>query len=423
MKRFYSIVLLAVPCVAHPHAHHSHDHTAALLAEKANAGLESGAARIIHSIRGAEKALAEDLHGQPELLLSEERLLHRASQMALKAGRFRAKELHSMRRLHDIEASLVQGKKEEESATTEQSAAAEQQQASGEQQFKSIAQKEVQLLRGGRGILKEVRVLKADVAKALGQSDPEVTAKLEHLMDKVGGAQKDILRSEAQAASHASKLAASIRKEKTRAPGAFTQASSTETMGTRDPVKRIHLAEQALEQLKLAKGDVAAAYGDAGTAQKVESMMDQLTTSLQGLKEGDEADVKDVDEVAKAAKAATIRKIAKKKAVLAQSSARVRFSKEAVSRRFRRQGQRLRNAVARTRRIALEDNRIAKESVAASRVVNRELAGTEVGEEVSALLRTAAAEAHRASAADRRLASVQAREVHSLADLARTVTH
>lgn len=191
MKSLCSILLLVAPCLGH--LRHDHRHAHANLAEQqAKAGVELGAARIIHTIRGAESLLAKELRGAPKLLLSEERLLHKASQLALRAGEMKAKQMHSMKHLHQIEASLVQ---------SEQASSTAQQQTSGDQQFASIARKETQLLRGGRGILQEVRVLKAGVAKVLGQSDPEVTAKLELLMDKVGGAQKDILRSEAKAAS------------------------------------------------------------------------------------------------------------------------------------------------------------------------------------------------------------------------------
>jgi hypothetical protein len=409
--KYICFSLLLAPCLGSFHGHHERRHAAAAVTDQAaKAGVELGAARIIHNIRGAEMLLTKDLKGNPRLLLEEERMLHKASKFALRAGEMRAKEMHSREHLNKIEASLMQNK---------QASSTAQHLTSGEQ-FASIAKKEKQLLRGGRGILQEVRVLKTDVVQALGQSDPEVTAKLERLMDKVGGAQKDILRSEAKAASHASKLAAEIRKEKVPAVGAFAQASSTVSMGTKDPVKRVHLAKEALGQLAAAKNEIAEAYGtDTATAKKVEELMGQLSGSLQGAMQGDEADINDTDEAAmysKMQQKAHLKKMIREaeKASLAQASSRARMSKRAVQKRFRQRERHMHQIAQRTKRIAVEDHRISKEAVAASRVVDEELGGTEAGEEVSALLRTAATEAARASFGDRHLAALENKQVHGL---------
>lgn len=438
MKSICSVLLLLTPCLGdfhghHKHQHHERRHAASMLAEQqAKAGVELGAARIIHSIRGAESVLAKTLRGSPKLLLSEERLLHKASQLALRAGEMKAKMMHSRRHLTKLEASMMQEAQQQTKEALKEASSTANHQTSGYGRFASIAQKETQLLRGGRGILHEVRVLKAGVAKTLGQSDPEVSAKLEMLMDKVGGEQKEILRSEAEAASHASKLAASIREEKAPAARSFAQASTAETMGTEDPVKRAHLAQEALGQLKLAKGEITAAYGtDAGTAKKVEGLLDQLQGSLQGLQKSDEADEKTnavVGEAAMLAKMkhdAHLKKVVKEaeKASLAQAVAHAHKSKRAVARRFLAQERHMQQLSRRTNNIAMEDRRISKEAKAASRVVDHELGGTEAGEEVSALLRSAASEARRASAGDRRLAALEKRQVHGLANMAAIIAH
>jgi len=73
--------------------------------------MDSGAARIIRSIRGAEEALGKDLRGEPKVLLSEERLLHQASQLALQAGVMHRTQMHAAKKLHSIEASLMQSTK------------------------------------------------------------------------------------------------------------------------------------------------------------------------------------------------------------------------------------------------------------------------------------------------------------------------
>jgi len=453
MKYLWSIIVLVTPCVGHPHRHPS-----AFLEQKAEAGLESGAARIIHSIRGAERALAKDLRGEPKLLLSEERLLHQASQLALKAGKRRAMQMHAAKKLHGIEASLIQHK---------QSAF-----ASSGAQFASLAKQEARLLHDGHGILQEVRVLKGDLTEALGQSDPEVTAKLEHLMDRVGGAQKEILRSESEAASHASKLAASVRKE-AKAPtvtGLF-QAHATQRTGTKDPVRRMQLSKEALRNLVAAKGEVEAAYGtEDGTAQKLEALMGQLSGSLTGLEEGSEEDAKvdmkseeaeefasieakaglpelkadaekaqadaanaetqamaqqTLDAKADAAKAKQIQEAVaqakaavKVKASLVQATARSTASKRAMSRRFHQQGLRMRRLAQRTRRLAKADGHIAKETFAVRRYVDKELGDTKVGEEVDSLLKEAAKDANRAAAGEHHVAAIENKQVESLTDMA-----
>lgn len=251
-------------------------------------------------------------------------------------------------------------------------------------------------------------------------------------MDKVGGAQKDILRSEAKAASHASKLAASIRKDKAPAASAFAQASASESMGSKDPVRRVHLAKEALGNLKLAKSDITAAYGtDTRTAQKVEKLMDQLSGSLQGLESDDEEDANrdvkadEAEMLGKIKEDAHLKKVVKaaEKASLAQAASHARTSKQAVQRRFLQREHRMQQLVKRTSRIAVEDGRISKEANFASRVVDKELGGTEAGEEVSALLRTAASEARKASAGDRRLAALEKKQVHGLVNMAAILAH
>lgn len=390
-------------------------HSAALLDEQQ--GVELGAARIIHGIRGAEQALAKDLRGNPKLLLSEERLLHQASQLALHAGKMRAMQMHSKSKLNSIEATLMQ-------STAKGS--------SGAAQFDSLARKESQLLRGGRNILNEVHTLKTDFDEVLGQTEPEVTAKLQKLMDRVDGAQREILTSEAEATAHASKLADSIRKEKPKekhpspAVGVFTQASTLESSGTQDPVRRVKLAKKALSQLKVAKTEVAEAYGtDDGTAQKVEAMIDQLEGSLQGLEEGSEDDVKLNMKAEEAKMFANIERNVSLtvKASLAQESAHSTSSTQMDARRFHQQSRQLRRLAHRTRRLALEDRHISKETRVARRVIDRELGNTEVGEEVDALLTKAASEANRAAASDRRLVAVEKHEIHSLDDLADMLVH
>lgn len=404
----FLVVVNLVPCLGHLHSNNAvHDQ---------RQYAELGAARTIHNIREVEQALAKDLRGNPKFLLSEERLLHKASEFALKAGEMRAMQMHSGKKLAGIEASLMQ--KMQDAASS-----------SSATRFDSIARKEAQLLRGGRGILKKVDVLKADFAKTLGAKSAGVTAKLEKLMDRVDGAQREILMSETEATAHASTLAAAIRKDKAPAAGAFAQASARESSGTKDPVRRMRLTKQALSDLNVAKSEVEEAFGtDDGTAKKVEGMIDQLTGSLTGLEDGTDevAAVTDGEEhevdVSANLKPATPKSRAVK-ASLAQASAHSRSSARMSSRRFRQQSQRLRRLVQRTSRLAMEDRHISKETKFARRVVQKELGNSEIGEEVSALLAKAASEANHAAASDHRLAVVENREAHGLAHLAALAAH
>lgn len=421
-------IFTVAACLGHP------QHATSLLDQRQK--VEMGAARIIHTIRGAEQTLAKDLRGHPKFLISEERLLHKASLLALKAGKMRAKQIRSGERLKSFEEKMHQ---------------ASSVQNTGAAQMKTLAHKEAQLLRGGRGILREVHAVKQGVENALGQSAHEVTATIEHLMDRVGGAQRDILASEAAATGHASKLAASIRAEK--AP-VFAQASVAEISGTKDPKRRMQISKKALADLAAAKTEVSEAYGtDDGTAQKVAGMIDQLEGSLQGLQEDDSEDMKvdvkaeeaamfanierDAGEgedtkrqmTAMRAKAKSLPKKVVKASLIqhrhrasAHSRARA-FTARKASRRFRQQSHRLQRIMRRTKRLALNDRRISKETKFARRVVDKELGNTAVGEEVEALLAKAASSANHAAWSERHVADVQKREVRGLANMAAVLAH
>jgi len=300
-------------------------------------------------------------------------------------------------------------------------------------------------------------------------------------MDRVGGAQKEILRSESEAASHASRLAAEIRKDSNahKAPvagGVFVQSHTKETSGTKDPVRRMKLSKDALSNIAAAKNEVEAAYGtDSETAQKVESLLGQLSGSMQGLEAGAEEDAHDEEttkaddaavdaadkakaaqlaklkakeeqdeanaakaevqakeDAAKAAKAdaekatavaaavASAKEAVKAKAAvmaLTQSSAHS-MSKRAMSRRFHKQGLHMRKLAQRTRKLAREDRHISKETEQARRAVNDVLGDTNVGEQVSELLKAAEKDANVAAQGERRAAAIESQQVQSLSDAA-----
>jgi len=254
--------------------------------------MDSGAASIIQSIRGAEQALAKDLKGEPRVLLSEERLLHQASQLALQAGMMHRTQAHVTKKLHSIEASLVQSTKQQ-----------------ARSQFLSIARQEAQLLRGGQRVLKEVAVVNSHLAQALGhQGDPSMTAKMHHLMDRV---EKEVLLSGSEAASGAKKVAAEVRKDARAAGvGVFAQAQSKESSGIKNPVRRLHFSKEALSNIVAAKSEVEAAYGTSdGNAQAVEALLGKLSGSLRVLEKGDKEDVQEAktdkaDEMQRIAEAA-----------------------------------------------------------------------------------------------------------------------
>lgn len=242
-------VFIVVPCLGHDYE-------------------QLGAARIIHTIRSAEQALVQELHGHPRFLLSEERILHKASLLALDAGKLRAAQMKTGRKLRSIEASLKHARKSLDASTTSQASLKHAQKSSdasttsGAMELDSMVRKESQLLRGGHSIIKEVQQLKGDFKRVLGERDPKTAAKLVQLMDNVDKAQQGILVSEAEAAVHTSRLA-SLHE---------------------DPVKREKLEKKAEGQLKAAKAEVLAAYGnDDATAKQVEAMIDKVEGSLQGL--------------------------------------------------------------------------------------------------------------------------------------------
>lgn len=166
----------------------------------------------------------------------------------------------------------------------------QQRATAGAEQFASLANEERKLLDGSQGLLNDVQTLKATADES---TDTVVAAKLQRLMDNFSDAQKEIVRSESEVVSHASHLAASLPNTKPRVVLALTQATQREGVGTRDPVRRAKLAEQALSQIRDAKSEVRAAYGsDSGTAEKVMAMMDKLQNSMQGLEKGADEDAK-----------------------------------------------------------------------------------------------------------------------------------
>jgi len=417
------ILALVAPCLGHPQR-------AAFLEQQFKEGAELGAAKIIHNIRGVESLLAKELSGSPKELLVEEQLLHKASQLALKAGKSRARQVHSAEKLTKIETALAQmeqssGEAHEETTqettdtTTEETGedtTEETTKDTTEETTKETTPKETTPEKQ-ENILEEVHALKTDVADALGKSNPTVTAKLESLMDRVGGAQKDILQSEATAASHASELAADVRKAKTPVAGAFAQASFKESSGSQDPVRRVQLAKQALGQLSAAKLEVAEAYGgDDETAKKVSALMDQLSGSLTGLELGSEEDAKATSfkaseaamfakiEAGEAAALAPMKKSGKKAALLQASNALMAST----------QARRLMKLAQKTSMLASEDHRISKETMVARQMVDKALGNTKVGAEVSALLSKAVSEANSAAAGDRHLAAIEAHQVQNL---------
>jgi len=417
------ILALVAPCLGHPQR-------AAFLEQQFKEGAELGAAKIIHNIRGVESLLAKELSGSPKELLVEEQLLHKASQLALKAGKSRARQVHSAEKLTKIETALAQmeqssGEAHEETTqettdtTTEETGedtTEETTKDTTEETTKETTPKETTPEKQ-ENILEEVHALKTDVADALGKSNPTVTAKLESLMDRVGGAQQDILQSEATAASHASELAADVRKAKTPAAGAFAQASFKESSGSQDPVRRVQLAKQALGQLSAAKLEVAEAYGgDDETAKKVSALMDQLSGSLTGLELGSEEDAKATSfkaseaamfakiEAGEAAALAPMKKSGKKAALLQASNALMAST----------QARRLMKLAQKTSMLASEDHRISKETLVARQMVDKALGNTKVGAEVSALLTKAVSEANSAAAGDRHLAAIEAHQVQNL---------
>lgn len=421
------ILALVAPCLGHPQR-------AAFLEQQFKEGAELGAAKIIHNIRGVESLLAKELSGSPKELLVEEQLLHKASQLALKAGKSRARQVHSAEKLTKIETALAQmeqssGEAHEDTTqettqettdtTTEETGedtTEETTKDTTEETTKETTPKETTPEKQ-ENILEEVHALKTDVADALGKSNPTVTAKLESLMDRVGGAQKDILQSEATAASHASELAADVRKAKTPAAGAFAQASFKESSGSQDPVRRVQLAKQALGQLSAAKLEVAEAYGgDDETAKKVSALMDQLSGSLTGLELGSEEDAKATSfkaseaamfakiEAGEAAALAPMKKSGKKAALLQASNALMAST----------QARRLMKLAQKTSMLASEDHRISKETMVARQMVDKALGNTKVGAEVSALLSKAVSEANSAAAGDRHLAAIEAHQVQNL---------
>jgi hypothetical protein len=418
---------LAATCFGHPQR-------AAFLEQQFKAGAELGAAKIIHNIRGVESLLATQLRGSPKELLVEEQLLHKASQLALKAGKSRARQVHSAEKLKKIETALAQTEEasdeahEDTTQETTQEAAQETTDQNTEDTDESITEDTkdtmeetsqettTEALPDNHNILEEVHTLKTDVADALGKSNPTVSAKLESLMDRVGGAQKDILQSEASAASHASELAADVRKAKTVAAGAFTQASFKESSGSQDPVRRVHLAQKALSQLAAAKSEVAEAYGDDDeTAKKVSALMDQLSGSLQGLELGSEEDAKATS--FKASEDAMFAKIqAGEAAALAPSkkSGKAALLQASNELKASTQARRLMQLAQKTGMLASEEHRISKETVVARQMVDKTLGDTKVGAEVSALLAKAVSEANHAAAGDRDMAAIEARQVQNL---------
>jgi hypothetical protein len=166
----------------------------------------------------------------------------------------------------------------------------QQRATAGSEQFASLANREKKLLDGSQGLLNDVQTFKAMADES---SDTVVAAKLQSLMDKFSDAQKEIVHSETEVVLHASHLAASLPSTDPRVVVALTQATQREGMGTRDPVRRAKLAEQALSQIRDAKNEISSAYGsDSGTAEKVMAMMDKLQTSMQDLEKGADDDAK-----------------------------------------------------------------------------------------------------------------------------------
>jgi len=296
--------------------------------------------------------------------------------------------------------------------------------------------------------------VKGDLAEALGhQGDPRVTAKMEHLMDRV---EKEVLLSGSEAASGAKTIAAEIRKDARAAGvGVFAQAHSKESSGTKDPVRRVHLSKEALSNIAAAKDEVEAAYGTAdGTAQTVEALLGQLSGSLQGLETGAKEDVQDAkqdkadeaqrsagdearsgelaklrakeeEDEANAAKAEALAKadvvkaaeahavkaeavteaVEKAKAALKAKAAVMAFAegnvksarRNLLARRFRRQRLQTRKLAQRTHRLALEKHHISKETNLAHRDVHDTIGDTVVGDQVADLLKEAAAATKRAA--------------------------
>jgi len=378
---FLALCLTVVPCFA---------------AEQKNDHMERSALslRIARNLRTAEQEVFKELQGHPKLLDSEEILLHRASMLATKAGKLRAMQKHSGRKLHRIEAMLQKQKKHIMKKLVKKHR--KHRESSGAKQLDSIARKETRLLRGGRAILREAHDVKKDLAQMFGHSDPRVSATLAQLMDKVEGAQKHIMVSEKKAAVHASKLAKSMRKKPAAKLAAFAQKFAKKHTAAKDPVQRMHLEKEAMSQLKSVKTEIAEALGsDDKTARKVEAMIDKVEGSMQRLEKSAEQGME--------------------KASLMQSATHAKTSARATARRLQRESRRMRGLVKRTRKLAKEDKFISKETKFAQRIVQKELGKTEVGQEVSELLSMAASEARKAAANDRHLAAAEGREARAMA--------
>jgi len=237
---------------------------AALL--EGHAGVSTGTVQVLRELKMAEQKVSEVLRGHPVELKQETKLLHQASQMALRAGEAQAS---AMQLRHHLQASSK---------------------STLEHTIISAQAAEASLYSDGLDILRQAKDVKADVMDAIGQQDPATASKVQSLMDSLSGNQTKIMKSEEKLskAIHAAvaleKTQQSVKKGKKTT---FAQAHTFRDSTSAQQLQRIALAEAKLARNgngilnEMSKAKVAVAKALRGKDGDEEWVVERLLSSAQ----------------------------------------------------------------------------------------------------------------------------------------------
>lgn len=256
------------------------------------------ATKIQHDLGRAESALEVALQGQPVLLRKEDDLLRKASQMAHEAGEAKASHIRLA-----ISEGIAADAPSHSAEGTVKSAHAK----ADKKPLVGVQKAEAALIGQGFGIIREAKDIKGEVVDAIGESDPQMAAKVEHLMDKLQKDQSGIMSGEQKLANgigqilHDTQKATPAHKKKAALAQHAVQTIAFESMESlaSEERKLSHNELQTLSSVELVRHEVEQALSKSPeAASKVASLLKSVQTAQQSIVHIDEAAVARDHEVA-----------------------------------------------------------------------------------------------------------------------------
>jgi len=264
-----------------------HRHRTSLLTKRGTEDFT--ATKIQHDLGRAESALAVALQGQPVLLREEDDLLRRASHMAHETGEEKVSHIRLA-----LSEGIAADAPSQSAEGTEKSAHAKAE----KKQLVGVQKAEAALIGQGFGIIFEAKDIKGEVVDAIGESDPQTAAKVEHLMDKLQKDQSGIMSGEQKLANgigqilHNTQKQTPARKKKAALAQHAVQTSAFQSMENfaREERKLSHNELQTLSSVELVRHETEQALSKSPeAASKVASLLKSVETAQQSIVHIDEA--------------------------------------------------------------------------------------------------------------------------------------